>query len=331
MISKEEILKFVSQNGPSLISDIVSKYNSDSFMVGALLSELKKEGKVTTSNLRVGSSPLYYKKEDHQKLENFTDNLHSKEKTAYDLIKEEKVIREEELDPPIRVAIKNIKDFAKPLEVKINNNKIIFYKFYNIDTDTAKKLISKSLKSEIEKIKKQREPKKEDKRQKEENKEKQKEEKKEEKKEQEKQEEKEKKEQKKKQEEQKDEEEKQEESLKKSSDISEILNKIKKDDLLKDVIDYVFSNAELVTIESMKKPIRGIIKLNSKFGKIKYFFVIQDRKKVTKANLYESISLALNHNLPCMIIANKVSKTTKKRKNWEKFHNILIIDNESIE
>ena len=325
MITKEEILNFVSKNGPSLISDIVSKYNSDSFMVGALLSELKKEGKIKTSNLRVGSSPLYYVKGDHKKLENFTDNLHSKEKTAFDLIKEEKVIREEELDPPIRVAIKNIKDFAKALEVKINNKKITFYKRYDIDTETAKKLISQNLKSEIEKIKKQREPKKEETKEKEEKQE----EKQEENKEQVKEEKKEK--QKEVKQEQTKKQDKKEKTLKESSDVSEILNKIKKDDLLKDVINYVFTNAELVSIESMNKPIRGIVKLNSKFGKIKYFFVIQDRKKVTKANLYESISLALNHNLPCMIIANKVSKTTKKRKNWEKFHNILIIDNDSIE
>ncbi len=327
MISKEEILSFVKQNGPTMISDIVSKYNSDSFIIGAMLSELKNKGELKTSHLKIGSSPLYYVEKDRKKLENYIEELHKKEKAAYELIKEKKVVREKELDPAIRVAMKNIKDFAKELDVKLNDKKITFYKRYDIDSQTAKKLISQNLSSEIKKF---RDKNKEKQKPKETQKEtKQKQEKPNETKEKPK-ETKEPKQKSKEQKEEKEEKEPKQTKIKESSDVSEILDKVNKEELLEDVIKYVFSKSEIIKTISLKKPIRGILKFDSEFGKIKYFFVIADRKKATKSTLYESILLASKENLPCMIIANESANTIDKELKDKNINNVKIIDNDTI-
>ncbi|MEM2131622.1 MAG: hypothetical protein QXR96_03805, partial [Candidatus Woesearchaeota archaeon] len=77
--------------------------------------------------------------------------LPGKEKEAYNFLKEKKVVRENELEPAIRVAIKNLKDFAKPLEVNVNNNKEnnnnkeIFWKWYLLSNNDAENIIRETI------------------------------------------------------------------------------------------------------------------------------------------------------------------------------------------
>jgi hypothetical protein len=108
------------------------------------------------SHLKIGGSPLYYTKGQEHKLQDYSDKLHEKEKKAYELLKEKKVIRDDKLDPVTRVALRQIKDFAVPLNININNSTNIYWKWYLISNEEALELIKSDLNlpKEEKKIKK---------------------------------------------------------------------------------------------------------------------------------------------------------------------------------
>ena len=111
---KEKIISTISTRGPSLPVHIAKEINMSMLFASAFLSELISEKKIKTSNLRVGSSPLYLIKGQEEKLENFSNYLKSKEKDAFVLIREKKFLKDSNQEPAIRVALRAIKDFAIP-------------------------------------------------------------------------------------------------------------------------------------------------------------------------------------------------------------------------
>jgi uncharacterized membrane protein len=128
-LEKTRILAFIGKSGPIVSNTIAKSLNLNSFLTAALLSELVKAGDAQASSIRVGGSPLYYLKGQEEQLERFTGFLRHKEKEAYDLLKKEGVLQDSRLEPAIRVAIKDVKDFAIPLSVNKGNENILFWKF----------------------------------------------------------------------------------------------------------------------------------------------------------------------------------------------------------
>ncbi len=108
----------------------------------AFLSELTSEHKLKISHMKVGSSPIYYIKGKEEGLQNYSKYLKSKEKEAHELLKEKKFLIDSDQTTAIRVAIRSIKDFAKPFE---KNNKLIWRYFtiqeneYNAPKKTEEK------------------------------------------------------------------------------------------------------------------------------------------------------------------------------------------------
>jgi len=80
--------------------------------VSAFLSELSSDKLVKMSHMRVGNSPIYYIVGQEPQLEKFSNYLKSKEKEAFLLLQEKKFLRDSEQPPAIRVALREIKDFA---------------------------------------------------------------------------------------------------------------------------------------------------------------------------------------------------------------------------
>jgi len=68
--------------------------------------------------MKIGASPLYLLSGQEQELEKKTEHLKSVEKEAYLKIKEQKIINDDDESPAIRVALRNIKDFATPFKFK---------------------------------------------------------------------------------------------------------------------------------------------------------------------------------------------------------------------
>ena len=64
--------------------------------------------------MRVGSSPLYFIQGQEPMLEKFAEHLKSKEREAFTLLKEKSFLKDLEQLPAIRVALREIKDFAIP-------------------------------------------------------------------------------------------------------------------------------------------------------------------------------------------------------------------------
>ena len=84
-----------------------------------------------------------------EKIQDLYKYLHDKEKKAYDLLKTKKVLRDTAAQPAIRVALRNIRDFAKPLEVKIKGVKEIFWKWYLLDNVSAENFIREIVKKDL--------------------------------------------------------------------------------------------------------------------------------------------------------------------------------------
>ena len=135
----------INIKGPVIPSQISKEINSDILMASAHLSELSSEGRVKVSNLKIGGTPLYFLKGQESQLERFSDNLHEKERKAYELLKEKKVLRDNKLEPVIRVALRGIKDFAIPLQVTFQNNKEIFWRWHSSNKEEATALVGKTV------------------------------------------------------------------------------------------------------------------------------------------------------------------------------------------
>ena len=117
--NKDRIVSFLQTNGPSLPVHIAKAASLSALFSSAFLSELYAEGKIKMSNMKVGSSSLYFIPGQEPALEKFIEYLNQKEKEAFHLLKEKKVLSDEEQVPAIRVALRAIKDFALPLKASL--------------------------------------------------------------------------------------------------------------------------------------------------------------------------------------------------------------------
>jgi len=114
--TKERIVKFLKEKGPELPVHIAKHVGLNTLFTSAFLSELASEGLIKISDMKVGGSPLYYVSENVALLENYFSSLGAKEREACILLKENKILRDDEQTPVIRVALRGLKDFAIPFK-----------------------------------------------------------------------------------------------------------------------------------------------------------------------------------------------------------------------
>lgn len=145
MATNDDILNLVKQRGPILPAQVSRHIKDNILMTSARLSELLSNKKIKISSIKVGGSPLYYFEGQEIKLQNYSDNLGSKEKEAYNLLKEKKVLRDSALEPAIRVALRIIKDFSVPLQVNYGNKTEIFWKWYLAQNNETQEIIREIL------------------------------------------------------------------------------------------------------------------------------------------------------------------------------------------
>jgi len=114
---------------------------TNSMLASAMLSEMSAKGLLKVSALKVGSSPLYYRPDHPEHLLDYIPHLNEKDRKTVALLKEKGVLNDSAQDPLTRVSLRNVKDFAKPLDVTIDGNKSIFWKFYMLtDEESAEKI-----------------------------------------------------------------------------------------------------------------------------------------------------------------------------------------------
>ena len=125
---KKKIFFIFKQRGPSLPVHIAKGTGLSMLFASAFLSELLSERKIKMSHMKVGNSPIYYLPGQEVYLENFAQHLNDKEKEAFTLLQNKKILQDSEQLPPIRVALRSIKDFAIPLKKEDK----IFWRYYLI-------------------------------------------------------------------------------------------------------------------------------------------------------------------------------------------------------
>lgn len=128
---KEKIITFIRLRGPSLPVHIAKETGLSILFASAFLSDLYSEKTIGISNIKIGSSPLYFIPGQEPQLENFSKYLKSKEKEAFLILKEKKFLKDSELQPAIRVALREIKDFAIPFR----KDEEIFWRYFTISEE----------------------------------------------------------------------------------------------------------------------------------------------------------------------------------------------------
>ncbi len=145
MDPSETILSFIRAKGPVIPSQVSKEIKDSILMASARLSELLSAKKIKISNLKVGGSPVYYLPGQEERLQEFAGNLSHMEKKAYDLLLQGKVLQDSAQEPAVRVALRQVKDFAVPLNVTYNDKKEIFWKWYLFGNGEAESIIKEAL------------------------------------------------------------------------------------------------------------------------------------------------------------------------------------------
>jgi hypothetical protein len=145
MDKSQEILSLIRAKGPLLPVVVAKELKTDIILASAFLSTMVSRREVKLSHLRVGGSPLYYLYGQEARLQNFADKLNAPDRRAYDLLKEKKVLRESELEPLQRVSLKRLRDFAIPLNVRLENQIEVFWKWYLLIDNEAEAIIKRQL------------------------------------------------------------------------------------------------------------------------------------------------------------------------------------------
>ncbi len=130
MPQPDEIVSFIRSKGPVLPVDIAKFLNTNIIFAGAHLSELTSRGLVKVSSVKVGGSPLYYLPGQEARLQEYSERLHEKELRVYEILRNELLLKDSEQTPLSRVALRQMKDFAKPVEVKIGEEQQLFWRWY---------------------------------------------------------------------------------------------------------------------------------------------------------------------------------------------------------
>lgn len=295
METNERILAIVKEKGPVLPVQVSREINDSILMTSARLSELLSRKQIKISNLKIGSSPLYYFPGQESKLQNFIDNLQGIERKAYDLLEQNKILRDPEQEPAVRVALRQIKDFAVPLQVNYENKTEIFWKWYLIDNKEAESLIKNILsrkqtipKKALEKPLESTVPKKTLEKSTEETK-------------------------------KEIQEEFKKEIVKKPRKI------VDKGIFLRDIHDFFnISKINIIETQETKKSSEFgfVIELQTSIGPIRYFCKSRNKKKISDADLSSAVLQSQTKNLPLLFLTNgELTKKAREMLNNE-FKNI---------
>ncbi|OIO80882.1 hypothetical protein AUJ84_02285 [Candidatus Pacearchaeota archaeon CG1_02_32_132] len=146
--TKNRILSIIKNKGPSYPAQVSKEAGVSPLFTAAFLSELVKDRQLKMSSMKVGSSPIYYAPGQEPQLENFVKYLNSKEREAFEKLKNSEVVEDLSQQPAIRVALRNINDFAVPINVRIDGETKLFWRHFQFPEsqtrDRIRELLSPS-------------------------------------------------------------------------------------------------------------------------------------------------------------------------------------------
>ena len=132
---KEKIMSFFKSHGPNIPVRVAKHVDMSILFTSAFLSELLSEKQLTLSNMRVGSTPIYLIPGHEPQLEKFgLEYIKGKEKEALLMLKEKKFLEDKTQQPAIRVAFRELKDFAIPFKYQEE----IFWRYFTTPQEEFK-------------------------------------------------------------------------------------------------------------------------------------------------------------------------------------------------
>jgi hypothetical protein len=138
MLDQDKILSFIKVTGPTIPAKVAKNINTNILLASAHLSDLASQGKIKISKLKIGGSPLYFLPGQEAKLFDFAaDNVNPKDFLVLEKLKDQKVLREADLELVEKVGLRNLKDFAIPLNVNIPNKTELFWKWHLMSNEEA--------------------------------------------------------------------------------------------------------------------------------------------------------------------------------------------------
>lgn len=146
MRDQEKILYFLKVVGPTIPVKVAKNINTEILLASAHLSDLAAQGKIKISSLKIGGTPLYYLPGQEEQLYHFAaGNLNPKDYQVLEVLKQQKIMRENSLDLLSRVALRSLKDFAIPLHVTVGEKKELFWKWHLLSDEEASASIKQML------------------------------------------------------------------------------------------------------------------------------------------------------------------------------------------
>ena len=146
MNDQDRILQFLRITGPTLPSKVAKNIGSEVLIASAHLSDLSSQGKVKISYLKIGGSPLYYLPGQEAQIYPFAaGNINPKDYIVLEKLKTRKILRENELDLLSKVALRSLRDFAIPLQVVIDGQREIFWRWYLFSDNETNEMIQSIL------------------------------------------------------------------------------------------------------------------------------------------------------------------------------------------
>ena len=302
---KDKILGLIKLKGPSLPVQVARGINVELLFTGAFLSELYNEKRIKMSDMRVGSSPLYYLEGQENMLENFIEHLNVREREAFLALKKDKILEDDALTPVMRVALRAIKDFAVPLKIRVKDNDKIFWKYFLLKDEDVGSKIQQILMPSIEKKDETRVVQKAL--------------------------------------EVKDKKDKREKGVMERKEVGEVRDKrreIKKEKKKIKVKESVFANRirdyllakDIEILEAIfesKKEFYAKVRIDMMFGKQEFFMVARDKRVINEADLALGLQQAQTSRMPLLFVSNgKLNKKAEEHlKDWKSLIKIERIKN----
>ncbi|MEA3398922.1 MAG: hypothetical protein U9R00_00190 [Patescibacteria group bacterium] len=141
-VSRDNILQLLKDRGPMVPNDIKKILGGDTIILGAMLAELSSRKLVKITHAKRGGSPFYYVPEFPEALETCFKYLSDQEQSVLNILKSEKVIQDNQLEVYQRVAIRQLKDFAKEFKANTTEGEILFWRYFLVSDDEAVNILN---------------------------------------------------------------------------------------------------------------------------------------------------------------------------------------------
>ena len=143
--TKDKIIEAIKRKGPILPVHIANEMRLSMLFASAFLADLLANKEIKMSYMKVGNTPIYFIAGQESQLENYAEHLKSREKDTFLLLKEKKFLEDKKQEPAIRVALREIKDFAIPFQ---KQEKIIWRYFTTPESEFPEDKIQEISKEE---------------------------------------------------------------------------------------------------------------------------------------------------------------------------------------